>query len=178
MKYSIWYLLTGEAGKFHKQKVKELARKFSEPHLLENPIPSHSTLKYPFRTDKIKEIEDMLKEFVKKQKKEKIKIRQINNFRNKVIYLQLDYSKRANQIFKKLVKELNKFEWLGWDKYDKIIDGNFHATLVCGNTPANFKKIWKEVSNLKPNFDIEFDNITIVKKPRKYWKIHKIYKIK
>ncbi len=178
MKYSICYLLTGEAGKFHKQKVKELAKKFNESYLLENPIPSHSTLKYPFRTNKIKEIEDVLKEFVKKQKKEKIKIRKINNFYNKVVCLQLDYSKKANKIFKSLVKRLKEIKWMDWNEYDRTIKNKFHATLVYGNTPANFKKIWKEVSNLKPKFDVEFDNITILKKPRKYWKIHKVYKIK
>ena len=179
MRYSIGYLLSGEAKKFHEKKRKELAKKFNEPYLLENPIPSHSTLKYPFSAEKkqIKKIEDMIKGFVKKQKKEKIKIRKINNFHNKVVYLQLDFSKRANKIFKDLLKELGKFDWLEWGEYDKTIDGKFHATLVYGNTPDSFKRIWKEVSDIKPNYDIEFDNIAIMRKPKKYWKIHKIYKI-
>ncbi len=178
MKYSLCYLLRGNAAKFHKQKIRYLAEKFNEPYLLENPSPSHSTLKYSFRTDKIWEIEDMLKEFVKKQKKEKIKIRRISNFNKKAVCLQLDFSKGANKTFKKLIKELKKFGWLEWREYDKTIDGKFHTILIYGNTPENFKKIWKEVADLKPKFDLQFDNITILKKPRKYWKIHKIYSIK
>jgi len=180
MRYSIGYLLSGEAGKFHEKKRRELAKKFNEPYLLDNPIPSHSTLKYPFSADKeqIKKIEGMIQVFVKKQNKEKIEIRKINNFHKKVVSLQLDFSKGANKIFRDLVKELGKFDWLEWGEYDKILDCKFHATLVYGNTPDNFKRIWKEASDLKPKFDIEFDNIAILKKPRRYWKIHKIYKIK
>jgi hypothetical protein len=178
MKYSICYLLKGDIVKFHKQKVRELAKKFNEPYLLENPIPLHTTLKYPFRTKRIKEIEDMLKEFVRKQKKGKIQVRKVINFNKKAVCLKLDFSKKANKTFKDLVKELYKFDWLEWGEYDKTIDGKFHATLVYGNTPESFKRIWKEVSDLKPKFDLDLDNITILKKPRKYWKTHKIYKIK
>ncbi|MFH1209417.1 MAG: 2'-5' RNA ligase family protein [archaeon] len=177
MKYSICYLLRGDVAKFHKQKVRELAKKFNELYLLENPIPSHTTLKYPFITQRIKEIEDMLKEFVKKQKKGKIEVRKVTNFNKKAVCLQLSFSKKANKTFKGLVKKLHKFDWLEWGVYDKTIDGKFHSTLIYGNTPANFKRIWKEVSDLKIKFDLEFNNITILKKQRKYWKIHKVYEI-
>lgn len=176
MKYSIVYLIRGKTEKFHKKKVKELALKFKEPYLLDNPIPSHATLKYPFLTNRIKEIEIMLKKFTENQNKSLIKIRKVKNFHKKVIYLKLDFSKESTKVFNNLIKELKKLKWLDWRKLDN--KRKFHATLIYGNTPESFKKIWREVSKLKPKFDLNLDNITILKKLRKHWKIYKTFEIK
>ncbi len=176
MKYAIVYLIRGKIEKYHKKLVRELAKKFNESYLLKNPIPSHATLKYSFRTNKIKEIEDIIKEFVKKQKPAKLEIKKINNFHKKVIYLQLNFSKKAIEIYRELIKRLDKISWLKWNKLDK--KEKFHITLIYSNASKNFKKIWKYISKSKPNFNLKFDNIAIIRKPRKYWQVYKIYKIK
>lgn len=176
MKYVIVYLLQGEAKTYHKKLVKKLAIKFKEQYLTKNPVPSHATLKYSFETKKIKEIEELLKRFCKKHKSTNLKIRKINNLHKKIIYLQLDFSKEAIKIYRDLIKELKKVSWLRWRKYDKI--GNkFHVTLIYGNIAKHFKEIWEYISTLKPKFDLKFNNIAILKK-QKYWKIHKVFKIK
>ena len=175
MKYALVYLMKGDVRKYHKGLVKKLAKKFNEPYLLKNPIPSHATLKYPFRTNKINEIEHIIKEFVKKQKPAKIQIKKINNFHKKVIYLQLDFSKKAIKTYKELIRELNKVSWLKWGEFDK--KEKFHATLIYNNIPKNFKKIWGYISKLKPKFNLKFDNVSILIKPKNYWKVYKTYKI-
>jgi hypothetical protein len=177
MKYAIGYSLNGEAKKYHQKLVKELATKFKEPYLIENPIHPHVTLKYPFRTRKIKQIEKILEEFSKNHKSAKIKIRKINNFHKKVVFLQVDFSNEANKIYLDLKKELKKVDWLEWSEFDSLI-GNFHSTLVYGNNPKSFKEIWKYVSKIHPKFDLKLNQIVIIKKPKKYWEIHKIYKLK
>ncbi len=99
------------------------------------------------------------------------------SFRNKVICLRVDFSNRATIIYRNLKKELKKIKWLKWDKFDDL-EGNFHATLVCTSSLRNFKNIWNYLSSFKPKFNLKFDKIIILKKPRKYWKIHKIYYLK
>lgn len=125
MRYSICYKLNGKVEKYLKQKIKELAKEFNEPYLLNNPIPAHVTLKYPFEGKNIHEIENLLKNFVKKNKKTKIKVRKINNFHNKVVFLQFDFSKKAKTVFRNLIKTLHKIKWLEWNSFDDI-EGKFH----------------------------------------------------
>lgn len=176
MRYSLAYLLTGDLKKYHKNLTKDLAKRFDEPYILDNPIPAHITLKYPFSTSKIKEIEILLTEFVKNNNSYPIKIKKIANFHKKVIVLHADFSNGAIKTHRRLMKELKQIKGLEWNKFDK--EEKFHITLIYGNTPKNFKRIWDYATYLKPDFDIEFDNITILKKPRKYWRIYRIYRLK
>ena len=54
-----------------------------------------------------------------------------------------------------------------------------HATVAYGSTKKSFSIIWDYLQTLeKPEFDLEFDNIAILKKPKKYWQIYKEFKIK
>lgn len=175
MKYAIVHLLTGKAREYHVKLVKTLAKEFNEPYLIKNPIPSHITLKYSFKTNKIKEIEKSLESFIKDKKQSDIKIRKINNFDKKVLYLQVDFSKKATKVYRELLKELKKIKYLNWRKFDA--KEKFHATIIYANTKENYRKISRKVFKIKPKLDIKFDNISILKKQKNKWKIHKIYKI-
>lgn len=176
MKYTIVYLIRGKPEKYHKKLVKDLAKKYDQRIPLK-VFPSHATLKYWFETDKIKEIENLLKNFVKKQKPAKIKIRKTMQFHNRAACLKLDFSPKANKIYKNLRKELKKLSWLTWKEQDDIL-GKFHAAILFNENPKEFKKIWKDISKIRNNFDLDFDNIAILKRPKKYWKIHKVFEIK
>ena len=176
MEYAIVYLLRKEAGNYHKLLVRKLAKRFNENYLISSPIPSHATLKYPFKAKRLEEIENMLKKFCKKQSPAKIKIRKVKHFREQIIYLDLEFSRKALMIYRDLKKQLRHISWLIWRAHDKL-ENKFHSTLIYGNSPKTFKRIWKYVSNLKPTFDIELDNISILIKKRKYWKLFKTYEI-
>lgn len=180
MRYSICCLLRGEFEKYHSNLVNELGIKFNEKYLIENPRPCHITLKYPFdEKEDIKEVELLLENFVKNIKQSKLKIDSINNFNDKVAVFEIDFSNDAKEIFNKFQNELKKIKWIDWRDYDKISD-KWHLTLIYGNTIESFNNIWKYVSeNLKPNFELMFDNITILKETKpKVWDVHKVFEIK
>ena len=136
-----------------------------ENYLLDKKIPSHCTLKYTFNTKKIKEIEKMFEIFIKTQKPSTIKVKRLLSFNNRVICFKLDFSKESKIIYNNLHKELSKFEWLEWRDIDNIKE-KLHATLVCASSLKNFKKINNYLSKLNLDYNINFDNITILNKPR------------
>ncbi len=175
-RYLIVYKITGRAAKCHQNLVKKISRLFREYECKNEKLPTHATLKYSFETDNIAEIENIIKSFVKKQKPAKIEMRGFDHFHNSVIFSKLKFSKEAKEIQKKLIKEL-KTNGLPIKKDDAYWKP--HATITFISKKDNFEKIWNHLHSLdKQKFDLKFDNITILKKPRKLWKTHKRFKIK
>ena len=80
-------------------------------------------------------------------------------------------------IQKELLNEVKKIKDIKLDKFD--IKLKPHATICYGNTKDSFDKIWSYLKTLdKPKFKLKFDNITILSKPKKVWKIYRVYKLK
>jgi 2'-5' RNA ligase len=176
MKYSIFYLIKGEAGKYNQKLLKTIGPKNGENYMIENPLPSHVTLKSPFEIDNIREIEEFLDDFVKKQKQSRIEIDGFGNFRRFVAFLKVKFSVGAKKIQKNLVKELQEF---GIKAHEFDLKWDPHATISYGNTKESFNGIWKDLKKLnKPHFDLKFENITIMKRVSSGWKVHKEFKIK
>ena len=176
MKLVIVYLIKGKAEKYHKQLVKEVGPKFGEKYMIENPLPSHVTLKSPFETNNIKEIEKLLEEFVKTEKQSKIEINGFKNFKRFVAFLNTKFSKQTLKTQKHLLKKLQKIG-IKSHEFDKKFKP--HATISYGNTKTSFNNIWNYLKTLdKPNFDLKLNNIAIMKKGKKYWKVYKEFKIK
>lgn len=177
MKYVLVYLIRGKAEKYHQKLVKEVGPRFGESYMIENPLPSHITLKSPFQLDNSKELENTLSLFAKKHKKVKIKINNFGNFRRFVAFLKISLPKKVVKIQKDLLKEVKKINGIELHEFD--IKWKPHATISYGNTKESFDKIWSYIQTLeKPDFDLSFDNVTILRKPRKRWKVYKIYKLK
>ena len=176
MKIVLVYLIKGPAKKYQNKLAKEVGPRFGEYHLIKNPIPAHITLKSPFEVENIKGIEQLLRRLVKNQKKSIIKIKGFGNFRRFVAFFKTKFSLEAKKTQKQLIKELSK---AGIKIQEFDINFKPHATIAYGNTKKTFNDIWGYLNKIKkPNFNLEFDNITILKKPRKYWKIYKEFKIK
>lgn len=176
-KYSIFYLFNGEARKYQEKLVKEIGPKFGENYVIESKLPAHITLKSPFEIGDIKPVEKVLEEFVKKQKKAKVEIIGFGNFRRFVAFLEFKFSEKAMKIQSEMIKELNKIKEIMMHEYDRV--WHPHSTISYGNTPESFDKIWGALMQLeKPKFEIELDNITLMKKGKKYWKIHREFKLK
>lgn len=177
MKYVLVYLIRGKAERYHQKLVKEVGPKFGERYMIENPLPSHITLKSPFELDNSKELETLLKMFSNKHKSVKIKIDSFGNFRRFVAFLKISLPKQVIKIQKELLREVKKVEGINLHEFD--LKWKPHATISYGNTKDSFDKIWSYIQTLeKPNFELEFDNITILRKPKKLWKVYKIYKLK
>ena len=177
MKYVLVYLIKGKAEKYHQRLVKSVGPKFGENYMIENPLPSHVTLKSTFKKRQMKYLEKVLAKFVKEHKAAEIKIDGFGNFRRFVSFLKIKFSKEAKKIQKELLKTIKDFKGIEIHEFDK--KHKPHATIAYGNTSESFNNIWNYLSKLdKPQFNLSLDNITILKKPGKYWKVHKVYKLK
>ena len=176
MEFTIVFLLKGEPKKINEKLIKEVGKRFGESFILESPFPSHITLKSRFYIENIKTIEKILGKFVKSHKKAKIKIDGFSHFKGFVTFLNPLFSKKAFKIQKDLINELESVG-IKPSKIDKKF--NPHASITCSKTKKNFGNIWAYLKTLdKPLFDLDLDNITIFKRPKKYWKLHKEFKLK
>lgn len=177
MKYVLVCLLRGKIEKYHQNLVKKVGPKFGENYMIENPIPSHITLKYPFETNEIFILERILSRFCKDNKSTKIKIDGFGNFRRFVSFLKVNFSKEAKKVRKSLLNEIEKINGIKFEEIDKKYKP--HATISYGNTKENFDQIWDYLKQLdKPESNLLFDNVTILSKPKRYWQVHKIYNLK
>jgi len=177
MRYVIVLLIKGEAGEYHNNLVKTVGPKFQENYLVENPRPSHITLKSPFELKDSEELEKTLKKFVETHKKSEFKINGFDNFRKFVAFLKCEFSPECRKIQKELVNILEKNLNLTPDRFDAEFTP--HITISYGNTPETFEKIWSHLKKLlSPEFNLEFDNITILKKPHNLWEVHKEFELK
>jgi 2'-5' RNA ligase len=176
MKYSIFYLIKGPAEKYQQKLVKEVGPMFGENYMVENSLPAHITLHSPFELKSIKHLEELLNNFSKKHNKSKIKIEGFGNFKRFVAFLKTQFSKEGMKLQKELARELEKIN-IPSHKFDKKFKP--HATISYGNTPETFSKIWDYLKKLEnPKFEVEFDNLTIMKKSRNKWIIHKKFELK
>lgn len=177
MKVAIVYLIKGEAQHYQKKLIKKVADLSGEKYVAyDTLLPQHITLKVPFNIKNIKKLEILLSEFTAEQKRHPLKIRKFGNFRKFVTFLTAEFPIGARKIQKQLVKTVNEEYRL--KPHNHELEWKPHATIAYGNNKDTFKIIWKYLNSLeKPSFDLEFDNITILKKSRKLWKIHKVFKI-
>jgi len=179
MQYVIVYLIRGKAREYQKKLIKKVADISGERYVAyENPIPQHVTLKSPFKIRSIRRVERTLRKFTKDKKPYPIRINGFGNFRRGlVVFLNTKFSFRGRRIQKKLIKLLKQEANLKLHEFDK--KWKPHATIAYGNTNETFYEIWSYLKKIeKPKFDMEFDNITILKKPRKgRWRIYKVFEI-
>lgn len=172
--YVIVYLIKGEAKKYQKNLINELSRKFKIKNL-NNHIPPHITFKEPFTTNNIKEIEDIITNICKQSKKYPVKIKGFGNFYKKVLFLDVRLSFKARRVYKRLLKELKKVKWMHWGKYDGL--GTFHSTIAYTKNKKQFSNIMEYLFGRKPSYNLEFDNITLLKEVGKNWRVYKVFKI-
>lgn len=176
MKYVIVYLVRGKVERYHQFLVKTIGPKFGENYLIKNPLPSHITIKSPFVSKNIKNVEYTIKNFVNTRKPVRIDVEGFGNFNRFVAFLKLKFPKQLLKIHTELLNELEDKNKIKLEEFDK--KWKPHITIAYGNTKKSFDKIWNELKEKNPKYKLKFDNITILKKPKRYWKIHKIFEIK
>lgn len=176
-KYVLVYLPRGEIEKYHSNLVNIVGPKFGENYLIENPRPSHVTLKEPFVIKDILPIEKFLEIFVKKYLSSNIEIEGFANFNRFVVFLNTKFSEEGMELQKQLISELGNFEEMEFGKFE--LEWHPHLTVSYANSPENFEKIATYLEGLpSPKFEVKFDNIAILEKVNNLWEIHKIFEIK
>jgi len=177
MFYLLAYLLPADAQEFHDKIVKDVASKFDVRHVLDQNITPHITLKYPFETEYIKELEKFLADFCSKYDPQEIELRGFNHFDDRVIFMDVQFSDSAKKIYKDLFEKLHEFNWMQWDQWDSI-NMKFHSTIASDDINEKFHEIYDYLKQKKCNFDVHFDNISILKYENNHWKIYKKFLIK
>jgi 2'-5' RNA ligase len=176
-KYVLVYLPSKEVEDYGSKLVREVGPKFGENYLIENPRPFHVTLKSPFYMENTAELEKVLEKFVKNNNVSKIEVEGFNNFRRFVAFLDVHFSKEGIEMQKKLLEEVKVFKEIELKEFD--LKWHPHLTISYGNTPESFDGIWEYLQNLPvPKFKMNFDNITLLKKVEKGWKVYRRFYIK
>lgn len=173
MRYVIVCLIKGEALKFHEETVKNIVEKFN---VKRQRLPAHFTIKAPFETDNIKEIENLTEKFCSEHKAHSAVIDGFGHFGEAVVYMDVQLSKEAVKIHDKYIDLLKTVNWLEW-KRNEGKGRVFHCTLVSKLQPEKFTSIWEYVSNFKCHFPIYFDNISILRWEKDRWVTHKEFKL-
>jgi 2'-5' RNA ligase len=181
MKYIIHCLLRGPVEKYHYDLVNNICQNFGLNITKEENLATHFTLKYWFETENIREIEKMAQIFCKTHRKTPVRVGGFGSFQPKVIFINVDLSNDARNIFLEFISELRKVRWMPWDKYDAE-NMHFHSTIA---EECNDKcdEVWKFVQGKEKYFDCWFDNITILKlisgnQNSGKWGIHKTFLMK
>ena len=176
-KFVLVYLPRGEIEKYHSNLVNVVSQKFGEKYLIENPRPSHITLKEPFFLDDIAPMEKFLETFVKKYKPSNVEINDFGGFNQFVIFLDTKFSEEGMKLQKELLNELKIFKELEFGKFD--LEWHPHLTVSYANTPEIFEKIAEYLQELPtPKFSLKFDNIALLEKVKNCWEVHKIFEVK
>lgn len=178
MKYVLVYLLSGKAKKYNERLMKETADVSGERYIVDvSRLPPHITLKSPFEFDDFKALDKFLKQFVKKRKKTDILVNSFGSFRRFVSFMKTDFSSAAEKIQKELVMELRRELEIKLHEFD--IKYKPHATICYGNSKETFNIIWNYLrTKKKPGFNLDFDNIALLRKPNDKWEIYKKYKLR
>ncbi len=173
-RFVIVCLLKGETLKFHEKLVEDVCYKYK---VKRQKLPAHFTIKAPFETNNIEEIEKVIEKFVESKNKEKILIDGFDHFRTDVVFMKVIPSNDALKLHDDFIDELKKIPWLGWKKHEGK-GKTFHCTIVTRIMEDKFNPIWDYVNNYNPQFNTYFDNISILKWQDFRWITYREYTLK
>ena len=174
MRYMIGYLIKGEAKEYQENLIDSISEEFGTRNLNEH-IPAHFTLKSPFETENIGEVEKVLEEFCKGEKKSEMNIGGIGSFNRRVIFIGGEFSEEGLETFRRFIERLREIEWMEFGKHD-LEEGNLHSTLARAKDPEQFEEIMKFLLKEKKFFDVEFDNVAILEKSEDGWNVYREFR--
>jgi len=175
MRYVIVCVVKGETGDFNNEMRKDIFQKFKAKS---SKLPAHFTIKAPFEYDKsITDLEEAISEFCKNEEKAEFSMNRYNHFDNRVIYMDVDMSRKGKILHNKLIDVLNDFDYIEFNKKDGK-DKVFHVTLTSKKVPEIYDKVWEYVNKFPFNFNCYFDNVSIYKWEDNTWKLHKEFIMK
>jgi 2'-5' RNA ligase len=162
MPYMINSLLRGPIEAYQKDIVRHIAEKFpSLTHTKEQGLDAHFTLKYPFETDDINEIESLISIFTATHVKTPVRVGGFRDFGGQTMFIDVNPSQSARSVFVDFIAELRKINWMQWYRHDG--EGlHFHST-VAEKTAGLHEQILDFLKGKDKYFDVYFDNITLLK---------------
>lgn len=173
MKYLIVTLIKGDAEKYQQELLYSVANQFNVTGAIQRKPPAHITLKYSFETDNINPIEKAIEEFSNSINKSKYQLKGINHFDENIIFIDVIPSKEMFETYSNFINYLRKNTNITFNQFDG--NTHFHSSIAHTDIKLKFQEIWNFVSKENPDFEVLFDNITILKLVNSIWRIHKKY---
>lgn len=174
MRYVIVSKVNGPAGFFNNNLRKDVFQKFNAKS---SKLPAHFTIKSPFESDDISDLEVILKNFTDKNKKQRYTIKGYDHFDDRVIYMKVLMSKEGIELHNKLIDVLDSISYINFTSTDgknKV----FHVTISSKRIQKIFNELWDYVTNIPCEFTCYFDNISIYKWENNTWNLHKEFLLK
>jgi len=172
-RYVIVCLIKGEALNFHEKLVGEVCSKFN---VKPQRLPAHFTIKAPFELEDVSEIENIIESFTEDRKKEDISIDGFGYFRTNVVFMKVNPSAEAKKVHDDFINELKKVPNLEW-KPNEGKEKVYHCTIVSKLREDKFQPIREYVSSFNPKYNLQFDNISILRWENYRWVTYKEYKL-
>ena len=173
-RYVIVATIRGKGGQFNDDLRKEVFEKFNAKS---SSLPAHFTIKGPFETDNIKEVEEIISSFAKKNTAYPIILRGYGHFDERVIYMAVDMSTEAKEIHDKFIEELDRASYIKF-KDNEGKDKTFHVTITSKKIKDKFQPIWDYVNQYSCYYEDYFYNITIYKWVPYRWELYRQYILK
>lgn len=172
MLYVIVCVVKGEAGALNNHLRYKVWEKFK---LRYSKLPPHFTIKAPFEYDgELLELNQMLNNFVQKEKAQPFKIKGYHHFDNRVIYMDVKMSQAGQAMHDRLIDQMSEIPYIQFDQQDgkeKI----FHVTVASKKLRPCYEMVWQYVTQSPCNFETLFDNICIYKWDGGTWKLYQAF---
>lgn len=173
MRYVIVSNVNGDAGTFNNNIRREVFNRFKARS---SKLPAHFTIKAPFQSDNIQEIESALCNFCKNHHGVYYDIKNYDHFGNRVIYMKVLMSDEGRVLHNELIEAISFCKDIEFQKSEGK-DKVFHITVTSKKIQDKFDEIWRYVNDYPCEFHCKFDNVTIYKWEDMTWKLHKEYKM-
>ncbi len=174
MRYVVVSVTKGEAGDFNNNLRKDVYNKFKTKS---SKLSAHFTIKSPFETDNISELDNLLYKFCKDNISTTYRINGYDHFDDRVIYMKVIMSLEGSIVHDKLVDCMSKIDYINFDRLDGK-DKIFHVTISSKKIRPIFNELWEYVNKFRCDFICDFDNICIYKWEDNTWVLHNEYTLK
>ena len=171
MRYVIVSVVKGEGGDFNNRLRNDIYKKFNAKS---SKLPAHFTIKAPFESENINQLEITLENFVKNNNKANYTLTGYDHFDNRVIFMKVNMSNEGKKLHDKLIDQLNEINYINFNEKDgknKI----FHVTVSSKKIQKIYNELWDYVNQFPCNFHCHFDNICIYIWEDNTWKLYKEY---
>lgn len=172
------HLLSGDASAYHKALAEELTFRFRTLPLHER-IPAHITIKPPFEADddRIAEVERVLRAFSAQEHAVPLLFSGFGKFGFRTIYMDVRKSPDAVSLARNALKVLN--ENVSWLPLNPREGNKLHASVARFLSHRQSRRIWRFLKECTyPRFHASLDNIAILKKEGRDWRVHALIPLK
>lgn len=172
MRYMLAYMLEGDAKAHHLELSDRLAERFRLRPVSRKNDP-HITLKAPFDTEDIHEIDNVVTAFTQKESPEELAIGGFDLFPKRVVYMNVRAPKQTHMLVRRLQDQLRNVAWLPFGP--KEFPLQLHATLCYAKKPEQTKEILSYLKKEKPReFHCQLDAISLLEKHER-WEVAETY---